>query len=175
MLAASFDLTLRRHIHNYTCQSTKEIDQILTELHSKHFALVSGFGQSLYLETTLSAIKKDYDKERCVEVSNALDWVHVDSKDVSLALFMHPFDKDILNQEKSRDMIKLLDNIEESTNEEDGEPTDVVIVTDQMVLNAFTAKYNHSLLEHPIRLFQETTDSLPAVIDSGYKTSNCAI
>jgi hypothetical protein len=147
------------------------MDRILTELHTNHFALVSGFGQSLYLQTTLSAIKNKYDVDRCVQVSSASDWVHVDSEEVSLALFIYPFGKDELSQEKSREMIKLLDDVKQSTQEEeDGDVVDVVMVTDQIVFNAFIAKYSHDLLEHPIRLFQETTESTPAVIDSGYYT-----
>ncbi|WAR30757.1 hypothetical protein MAR_033299 [Mya arenaria] len=106
----------------------KQIDTIVDNLTTRRFVVVSGHENTVYLQTALKAIKSmKYDENRCVQLTNAADWIHIEPDEISLVLFKDPFGGFFFDKKRSKVMIDELDEIKESRERK----YDIVIVTRQ--------------------------------------------
>ncbi|XP_053388462.1 uncharacterized protein LOC128551590 [Mercenaria mercenaria] len=150
-------------------QSPPEATRITSELEEHHLVVVSGYGKGLYLQTALSVIdSRDYDEDRCVLVSTPPDWRHIGAEDADLVVFLHPFGKNQFDDDKAKSMNAVLDSIKSSVsvNDED-ELFDVIIITDQSILDECKKHFSHDLIENPIIVYKPTTEDTPVDLVEG--------
>jgi hypothetical protein len=144
-----------------------EIADIRTKLQDSHHVIIAGSRNSLNLATALFVIKDiEYDHNRCVEMTSASEWRHIDPEDVDLVLCRDPFGKPLYDARKASSMVDIFDSIHHAVRPRDGSKhLDLIMVTDVDCLTALKANRDHDLLEEVVLL--STTENHPVDLTAG--------
>lgn len=146
-----------------------EVADIRARLRDKHRVVVTGNEKSRYIETTFFVIKSlKYNLARCVEMSDASDWCHIDPDETDLVLIRDPFGTHAYDENKTQSMLDIFDSLLHAVIPKgDKKILDLIIVTESSCLWEVKALKEHDLLEDVVKLFDTTSESQPADLTRG--------
>ncbi|XP_053382765.1 uncharacterized protein LOC123540354 isoform X2 [Mercenaria mercenaria] len=160
-LQACFETTMKELPADFSAPS--EVADIRTKLRDNHYVVVSGSYNSRYFETALAAIKgMGYNYKRSVEMHKSSDWRHIDPEDVDLVLCRNPFGSISYDENKSKSMADIFNNMKHTTKGDDDKTLDIIMVTDSKILAECKQFHDHDILENVVKVFDDTSETHPA-------------
>ncbi|XP_045178139.2 uncharacterized protein LOC123538236 [Mercenaria mercenaria] len=148
-LQENFAITMKTELPNEFVP-TQEIADVKAKLRHNHRVVVTGYGSTRYLQIALEAIKSIHvDIERCVEMTEADDWRHIDPADVDVVLCKFPFGRIELQRDRVEKMINVYDSMMYTSTQENEDDVvlDIVIVSELQILQKAVEYFNHGILK----------------------------
>jgi hypothetical protein len=121
--------------------------------------IVTGFDNKLTYKCALAAVQEQkYDRiDQCLEINNPSDWKRICSEDAQFVLFREPFGLSTYDSQKVEVMCEEFDSIIQATDDDNEDVIDIVIVTNQRLLNEVTRHNEHEMLSPTSTVYIDST------------------
>ncbi|XP_060584272.1 uncharacterized protein LOC132740394 isoform X2 [Ruditapes philippinarum] len=135
------------------------ISEILQQLTDNHRVIVTGFDNKLTYKCALAAVQeRKYNRnDQCLEINNPSDWKRICSEDAQFVLFREPFGISTYDSHKVEVMCEEFDSMIQATDDDNDDVIDIVIVTNQRLLNEVTRRNEHDMLSPSSTVYIDST------------------
>ncbi|XP_053389006.1 uncharacterized protein LOC128552034 [Mercenaria mercenaria] len=125
-----------------------DISLITQQLTDNHRVIVTGHDNTLTYKCALAVIQdRKYQRpDQCLEINNTSNWKRICSEDAQFVLFREPFGRTTYDSNKVEVMLEEFDSMIDATTDDNDDVIDIVIVTNQRLLNKVTRHHDHDML-----------------------------
>ncbi|XP_045168302.2 uncharacterized protein LOC123531424 [Mercenaria mercenaria] len=125
-----------------------DISLITQQLTDNHRVIVTGHDNTLTYKCALAVIQdRKYQRpDQCLEINNPSNWKRICSEDAQFVLFHEPFGRATYDSNKVEVMLEEFDSMIDATDDDNDDVIDIVIVTNQRLLNKVTRHHDHDML-----------------------------
>ncbi|XP_053390107.1 uncharacterized protein LOC128553027 [Mercenaria mercenaria] len=136
-----------------------DIALITQQLIENHRVIVTGHDNMLTYKCALAAVnQRNYQRtDQCLEINNPSDWKRISPEDAQFVLFREPFGRSTYDSQKVETMLEEFDSMLDATNDDNDEVIDIIIVTNQRLLNEVARQNEHDMLSPASTVYIDTT------------------
>ncbi|XP_053374538.1 uncharacterized protein LOC123532397 [Mercenaria mercenaria] len=136
-----------------------DIALITQQLIENHRVIVTSHDNMLTYKCALAAVnQRNYQRtDQCLEINNPSDWKRISPEDVQFVLFREPFGRSTYDSQKVETMLEEFDSMLDAANDENDEVIDIIIVTNQRLLNEVARQNEHDMLSPASTVYIDTT------------------
>ncbi|XP_053390111.1 uncharacterized protein LOC128553030 [Mercenaria mercenaria] len=136
-----------------------DIVLITQQLIENHRVIVTGQNNMLAYKCALAAVnQRNYQRtDQCLEINNPSDWKRISPEDAQFVLFREPFGRSTYDSQKVETMLEEFDSMLDATNDENDEVIDIIIVTNERLLNEVARQNEHDMLSPASTVYIDTT------------------